>query len=207
MHIPDYMKFKVISIAVLMILLAVIYFQFKSNIGLSQDVTRWRDNYLTAQDTNAKIQKRVQDIQEQMIKQGELWRIDNETLKKQVNILHKENSRLQGLISLNIRITDTLYSTDTLKPDCTGTISFIDEWMTAKVTLSDSSSLEYQITAPLHIIRYVKNVPVNPHRFQLWAIEHTLTKWLIRKKQQDRLRVWSDNPHLITSVESYSVKQ
>lgn len=200
------MKIKAFLLAVLVIALTAVYILNRQNNQLRADNTRLFDNFNAVQDTNGKLQKHIQDIREINLKESEIKRLENDSLKSIVKGLKKDNARLNGLISANIVIMDTVKATEVkLDSVCRGTIKFMKPYFRATVTLNDSSTIDYEVTAPIDIIRYVKQVPKNPRKFTNWAIEHKVTRWLVRKKEQDRIRIWSANPNLTTSVQSYNI--
>jgi hypothetical protein len=203
--IIEVMRIKLFLLIALVIALTAVYILNKQNNQLRDDNTRLFDNYNAVQDTNGLLQKQVQDIREISLKEAEISRTENEVLKGIANDLRKDNARLKGLIQAQIVIRDTVKGETKLDSVCRGTIKFMEPYFRATVTLNDSTTIDYEVTAPIDIIRYVKQVPKNPRKFTNWAIEHKVTRWLVRKKEQDRITLKSDNPKLTTSVQSYQI--
>jgi hypothetical protein len=200
------MKTNIALITVIVLLLAALYYLFSQNKELKQDVTRWQDNYASVSDSLAKTQQQVQDVTTQAITERELARTSNDQLSARIKTLQRENSRLERLISANIEIKDTVLLK--VEVPCTDsfTLNFTDRWLAAKVRVKEKEvELTYKVSAPIDLAVYQKQVPENPTNWTEWAIRHKLTKWLVKKRYQDRAELTSENPNLTSTLQSFKV--
>lgn len=200
------MKTKIALIAAVVLLAIAVYYLYTQNTELKQDVLRWQDNYASVSDSLANTQQKVQDVTTQQITERELARKTNEKLSTRIKILQKENSRLERLINANIEIKDTVLLK--VEVPCTDsfTLNFNDQWLAAKVKVKAKEvELSYKISAEINLAIYLKQVPENPTKWTEWAIRHKLTKWMIKKRFQDRVELSSSNPNLTSTVQSYKI--
>lgn len=200
------MKTKIALIAAVVLLAVAVYYLYTQNTELKQDVLRWQDNYASVSDSLANTQQKVQDVTTQQITERELARKTNEKLSTRIKTLQKENSRLERLINANIEIKDTVLLK--VEVPCTDsfTLNFNDQWLAAKVKVKAKEvELSYKISAEINLAIYLKQVPENPTKWTEWAIRHKLTKWMIKKRFQDRVELSSSNPNLTSTVQSYKI--
>lgn len=200
------MKTKIALIAAVVLLAVAVYYLYTQNTELKQDVIRWQDNYASVSDSLANTQQKVQDVTTQQITERELARKTNEKLSTRIKTLQKENSRLERLINANIEIKDTVLLK--VEVPCTDsfTLNFNDQWLAAKVKVkAKEAELSYKISAEINLAIYLKQVPENPTKWTEWAIRHKLTKWMIKKRFQDRVELSSSNPNLTSTVQSYKI--